>query len=244
MFASRALGLAAFLCLVGLPLAHAAPGVDLRWDACSADGGAVSRRFACTGNEGTSTLVGSFVLPADLAGVTGVEVVLDVTFASEHVPAWFAFFNNAAGCRRGSLRASGRAPAAAEHCSDWSDGASAGGLAAYQDASMRFTDGLGPNMTRVKLGYAVATPVDLKAGAEYFAFQLTFDHKRTSGEAACAGCSTPACFVLSSINVVPGTKPGTRLTQSREERTRTNAARWMGSARSEADFACPATAPR
>jgi hypothetical protein len=42
---------------------------------------------------------------------------------------------------------------------------------------------------------------NLSGGQEYFSFNLAIDNSKTVGTGACAGCTTPACIFLSSVNV-------------------------------------------
>src|SRR5438874_5667832 len=94
-------------------IASAAPGVNLKWNDCFGDGGATSRAFACSNNTGVGALPAtgtknkleaSFELGADLATVSGLEIVIDVATASAALPAWWQFKNTGA-CRQGSLGA-------------------------------------------------------------------------------------------------------------------------------------------
>ena len=55
-----------------------ASGLNLAWDKCASDGGVSNRSAICDTNLGANTLVGSFVLAADEAGVTGLGVVVDL----------------------------------------------------------------------------------------------------------------------------------------------------------------------
>jgi hypothetical protein len=93
-------------------------------------------------------------------------------------------------------------------CTDWSAGTASGGIAAYTLNTQ------GTNHARIVMGSA-APPggVDLAAGQEYFAFQLTLSHIKTVGTGACAGCLEPACVFLSAIDVIPGTNPSVLLSQ-------------------------------
>ena len=56
------------------------------------------------------------------------------------------------------------------------------------------------------LGFAVAASAaaDLFAAQEYFAFNANINNAKSVGTGNCAGCSTPVCIVLNSINVVAG----------------------------------------
>jgi hypothetical protein len=176
-------------------IASAASGVNLRWDGCFGDGGPQNKSFACDTNTGVRQFVGSFALGADLAQVSGLEIVVDIATAGNTLPAWWQF-KNVGTCRATSLAMNGVIGASAVVCTDWSGGVSSGGLAAYQ------IGGLGLNLARILAGFAMGPPlVDLLAGQEYFAFNAAINNQKTVGVDACGGCPTPACIVCSRIRV-------------------------------------------
>ena len=170
--------------------------LNLRWNACLGDGGAVNRSFACDTNDGQQTLVGSFVLPSALQHVSGTEVALDVVLAGSTLPAWWQF-KNAGACRQAALTWSTDIPGSAEHCVDWASGQAVGGLAGYKAGAF------GPNSARIVGVSAVPLEglADLGATTEYFAFALVLHHMKTTGNGACAGCRLGACIALRSIKL-------------------------------------------
>jgi hypothetical protein len=205
----RILGLslvAAMLC--GASVAVAAPGLSLSWQSCRGEGtGSSNRAFACDVNTGASeVLVVSFELPADLAQVSGNEVVLDLLSQSDPMPAWWDF-KNAGACRLTSLVFNQVADPNNVVCVDWAQGGSTGGIGAYSTgtpASMGNIDpALAPRHRRCVIALAVPPNAlqDLVAGTEYFACNLTIDHAKTVGTGSCAGCSQPMCIVLQALNV-------------------------------------------
>ena len=178
-------------------LAAAAPGVNLKWNACFGDGGLLNRVSTCAVNIGTNALVGSFELgAAGLSGASGVEVVVDVATASATLPAWWQFFNVGT-CRQVSLTVNPTISPFAFACFDWSAGFASGGLAAYNIGSG------GPNTARMIIGFAVpaANLANLAGAQEYFATNILINNAKTVGTPNCAGCSTPACIICSSIKV-------------------------------------------
>jgi len=188
-----------------------AAGVDLRWNSCILETGSSSlKTFACTSNGGSSKLVGSFILPSDVPGVSGIEAVVDVAVAGSTLPAWWQF-KNAGACRAAGLGVDGN-PAGLLNCTDWSGAPSgpSGGLAAYQ-VGQNPPSGSGANTARMIIGLAVAPDAlqDLFAGTEYFAFNALITNVKTVGTGACAGCSAGACIVFNSIKVAtPPPPPG------------------------------------
>ncbi|MEQ1832916.1 MAG: hypothetical protein ABL977_07650 [Candidatus Eisenbacteria bacterium] len=188
--------------------APTAPGVNLRWDQCYADGGAQYKNFACDVNTGTDRMVGSFELASPILGVTGMEIYLHVGAASATLPAWWSVSGpgGIVGCRN-AVTLSLLPPAGAALCSDWAGGQGAGGLAQIQLNTQ------GPNHERFLGGSAVPAPVDLNAGQEYYAFTLNVTHTKTTGAGSCAGCLEPVVVFLSAIRIVPGTNPSIDLNQ-------------------------------
>ena len=189
---ARALLLALPALLAVATAAHAA-GVSLRWNDCYGDGGVQNKNFACDTNAGSQTLVGSFTLGADLAQVSGNEIELYLASASVPLPQWWQF-KNTGSCRRTSMTVtlSGSVP-----CLDWANGQAAGGISAY---NIGF---LGANTARVIMASTVLPtgPQDLSGGQEYFSFSLNIDNQKTVGTGSCAGCSSPVCLVMHSIDL-------------------------------------------
>jgi hypothetical protein len=169
--------------------------VNLRWDNCYGDGGAWNKNFACDTNLGSERLVGSFELDQPLAQRTGMEIVLDLSVAVPILPAWWSF--NSGGCRLSSLSANPILPIGSANCTDWAQGAAAGGLAAYQLGVN------GPSTARIIVGFAVpaANAENLDPGQEYFAFTAVINHARTVGTGACGGCDVPVCIFLSEVEL-------------------------------------------
>ena len=217
-----------------------AAGVNLRWLACYGDAGVQNRASTCLTNTGTNPLVGSFQLPADVLGVTGIEAIVDLASAGSALPAWWTFNapGGAVGCKGGALTVNATIAVTAVNCADWAGGAAAGGLAAYQIGNY------GPNTARIKIGFAVATPVDVLGAQEYFAFNCNVSNVKTVGTGSCAGCLTPVCISMSSINVVPGTRPGIKLFGATNG-TDSNFATWQGGAGVGTTLGngCPAATP-
>lgn len=203
-FRASATAFAAAL-LLGLPgLSHGA-GANLAWNACLSGGGTANKDFACTINTGTNVLYGSFVLAADQPLCTGIEAMVEISAATDSLPAWWQFFN-ADACRRTSLATSfdfSNDPGTA--CTDMWLGAGIGGIGAYHTywTAPQVPSGLA-SQSRIRFGAAVpaGAPMQLSAGVEYYAFKLLVSNAKTTGTTACAGCSTPVCLLLSELNVV------------------------------------------
>ena len=204
----RLLGLsvvAAMLCVASSALA--APGVNLAWSSCSGEGtGTQNRAFACNSNNGNNLLVCSFELPADLAQVSGNELVIDVLTQAATLPAWWDF-KNAGSCRQNSLLFNTVANGADVVCVDWAQGGSTGGFGAYASGNPASDGSIDPGLVsqhrRLSIALAVAPTAlqDLVAATEYFACNVTINNQKTVGTGSCAGCTEPMCIVLNSVNV-------------------------------------------
>jgi hypothetical protein len=170
--------------------------VFLRWNQCYGDGGVQNKTFACGTNAGAEVLTGGFALGADLAQVSGNEVTLELASAGAVLPAWWEF-KNAGTCRPTAMIISFSIDPLASVCQDWAQGLSSGGILAYNIGVK------GPNTARMVAALAVAPEnlQNLSAGQEYFSFSLRISHTKTVGTGACAGCTTPVCLLLRSINV-------------------------------------------
>jgi hypothetical protein len=181
---------------IAYAVAPNAPGVNLRWDQCYADGGAWNKSFACDTNTGTDRMIGSFELASEMASpATGLEVYMNIASVGT-LPAWW-HFRNAGTCRQTSLSAVAVPPVAVVNCPDWSGGQGAGGIGAYQIGHR------GPETAYLQGAFAVplAAQASLQAGQEYFAFAIGINHAKTVGTGACAGCQAPVVVFLSAIRI-------------------------------------------
>ena len=134
------------------------------------------------------------MLSADMVDFVGIEAVVEIRSDSPTLPDWWSFFNPGA-CRQNALSASFQFMNLAGCVDPW-EGQALGGLAAYQT-----TAGGQPNVARVVLAGAVANPIGLRAGNEYYAFQLLISNTRTTA-GTCIGCSTSACLTLVEMRAV------------------------------------------
>src|SRR5262245_51001569 len=106
------------LVLLAVASVTRAGGLNLSWDHCTADGGAVSNRtFACASDAGAEHLVGSFI-PS--IGTSFQRVALTVQFMSSGSswPGWLF----PGPCSGAALQPSGFDPATDVACHDWSQG--------------------------------------------------------------------------------------------------------------------------
>jgi len=160
-----------------------AAGAGLRWNECE---GESNRNFACDRSTGSDVLVGSFQTPAAI-DLLGIEVYFRITSPEGAVPSWWHMWDSG-DCRRAasnlSVDMSGEAG-----CDDpWLGQAT--GLYAPHSYSER-----GLELWMIMAVPATA-PSSLSPGRTYAAFRLNITHARSTGTAACTGCSTPACIAI------------------------------------------------
>ncbi len=205
-------------------VASAAPGVNIRWQGCFGDDGLINRNFACNSNTAPShTLVGSFVMGADILAASGNEVVIDIAAADALLPAWWSF-KNAGTCRTLSQSMNFVPPGSAAVCADWSGGQAAGGIGAYSIGAR------GPNTARIVAAIAVpaAALADLFAGQEYFSYNVVMNNAKTVGTGACDGCLVPVCIVYNSVKVTTQLPANDRNFTGPTNGTDSNYATWQG----------------
>jgi hypothetical protein len=186
----------ALLCalFLALPASAIAAGVNLAWNDClAAAASSQNKNFACDTNAGSTVLVASFEPPFGITKLVAATAVIDIEWASAPVPSWWRL--DAGGCRDGAVSVS-FAPVSGAYCFDyWS----------YATGAVSFVNAPygDPDNARIIVTWsipeAIAGPVLMDT--EYYAFQLTLDHSKTTGAGACAGCTVPACIVLKEITL-------------------------------------------
>ena len=223
-------GLCVLLAAALSPSACAAQGVNVSWSRCFGEGlGARNRDFACDTNAAAEELVCSFVLPANLAQVTGNEIVIDLLSQADPLPAWWDLLNLGS-CRPASLTLNTIESPADVVCVDWASGTSVGGIASYGSPACCVPPALLPSMRRIKAAIAVPVPIfgDLLASQEYFSGNIRIDHAKTVGTGACAGCAVPACLILQSLKVTTSLNAND-VTLTAPASSGSNVVTWQGS---------------
>ena len=182
------------LALIAAPAS--AGGVNLRWNACAADGGVSNRSFACDTNDGEELLIASLELDAQFTGPYSIRAVFDIATASTSLPDWWRVNGvGEAGCRAQSIRPGSQSGTPA--CADAFGGCGISSL-------VEIAPGVrGPNTLR--LHAAVYLPCDvvlvLEPEREYLAVTLRIDHLKTTSGPACEGCDVGACLVLGLLEL-------------------------------------------
>lgn len=196
--------IAVVILMLCAPIKCAAGGVNLAWNACASEGGASSMTFACNSNQAVRVLIGSFAPNEGHDNVIGFEAVLNISAASDSLPAWWSLYGSGA-CRQSvGLSASfGSEPATA--CEDPWGGQVVGGIGALHTywTSPRVP---GQDPATAQLSVVGAAPQNMStnvlAGVEYYGFRLSLNSQKTVGTGACGGCSTPVCVSLSNFRLV------------------------------------------
>ena len=200
----KAILLCGMLLAVCSTVASAGPGVNIRWNLCLGDLGAINRTSACATNAGTNNvLAASFQLPADLPHGAAVQVKIDLATASPTLPDWWNMFN-AGSCRPSSLTAAGLG---GTNCPDWDLGLASVSIAGYNPGAVG-----GPNTADINIANAVSLDQvqDLFAGQEYGVVKVTINNLKTVGSPSCAGCLVPACIVNQSVDMFSSDNNGAK----------------------------------
>ncbi len=227
----KLLGMGVVAAMLFVASVASATGVKLAWTNCAGEGTGLSNKTsACAVNTGTNILVCSFVLGADLATVSGNEIVVDFLAQTATMPAWWDM-KDVGTCRASSLGFNTIANAGDVVCVDWAAGQSSGGIGAYNNSS---TDtavpvALRPQWRRLKIALAVPQSglQDLVSATEYFACNITVNNLKSTGAGACAGCTEPICVVFNSLKATTPT-PVNDVTLGAGDSPGANIVTWQG----------------
>ncbi len=171
----------------------AAAGLNLSWDDCLASvSGGLNKTSTCASNfESFKVLQGSFILPSGSVAVNGNGITLDAQTATDPLPCWWNM--TAANPPRAAgfvFAFNTPTPACADYWGSIPGGPTGSGAAEI----------IGSNRIRFKGVVAIdafaAQP--LPADLEFYSFSFRLQFANTT---TCAGCQTPACFVLQQIDV-------------------------------------------
>jgi len=224
----KAFSLGILLLAASATLASAG-GLNFAWSNCYADGGTQNLTSTCASNFGTAgSLIGSYVLDADLLQVSGAEIVVDLSSASPTLPQWWQF-KNVGACRQNALSI---AAFDGLSCFDWAIGQASMNIAAYQLGLH------GANSARILCVNAVpATALaDLPAAIEFTAMRLNISNTATT---TCAGCADPVCLVFNSLNLTTsGNLNNTKITAPFDG-VASNMTFWQGGAVSSCTLVVP-----
>ena len=217
--------LASLIACQPIDRAHAAGSLYLAWNDCPLGPTAAQNRSnACDANTGESQLIVAFSVPQVVDSVLALEISLDLQHAAPTLPAWWML--EPTGCRAGAMHADADF-GSLQSCEDLWPGSEVGGLQVYAVGQPRG----GPNQARMRIAMAVLLQDRriLAAAAIYYAARVAITNVNTIGGQACAGCETPACFVLNDIMVgrPPGSPSGNVLVQT-PGTVGSNWATWQG----------------
>lgn len=172
-----------------------ATGINLAWDDCGTFGTA-SKTFDCASNSGAPfTMVASFIPPTGINEFLGVSSQIDITTTSPTLPDWWKHGTGLCRSTTG-LSVSFDFTSGPFSCADFNAGQAAGGFA--------YDVGFGtPDRARLRVQYAVPFdnrgPVD--PSTEYYSYKVNLQRAKSTGTGNCAGCSTPACIVLNTLQL-------------------------------------------
>lgn len=193
----KTLLLAGALLALTSTVALAQTGVDLAWNQCSGQAGAVaSRSSTCAANTGNQAMYASFNPPAGVNQLEGLECFIDYQVAGGTLDCWWNFAT-------GQTRASALVPL---HVSP----TDANGDPVILCANHYFLDhaasgGGGmivtsPDRGQLKgiVAIAAGTGVPVPAGAQQYGCGFRITNVLTT---TCTGCTRAAVFVLNIINL-------------------------------------------
>lgn len=181
-----------------------AAGANLAWNDCGSFG-VCNQSFACDVNgPGVFTLVGSFVAPEGVTQLVGIESRVD--FYSNNgdgtMPDWWRF-KTVGSCRMAGVTADAFFALGPYSCVDPWQGQAVGGLAGWSIGS-EIGPGVPGNGGRMVMAFALPGEFvgPLVPGEHYYAFRVLVNKSKSVGGGACAGCSQPGGFIISSMKIV------------------------------------------
>src|SRR5262245_60172028 len=168
-------------------------GVDIAWDNCLGETGAVSaKQFACNSNLGTESLWISFESPVSAAAMATVEVAIEFrTKSGNPLPVWWDF-EDLASCRRGQLFVDTAAPFETPTCAR---------LFTSLDPPVWVSDRIDYQFPTTDMGRMIVAchPAGpLVANQRYLACRLVLTHFKSIG---CAGCGDPVTVTVTAVRV-------------------------------------------
>jgi hypothetical protein len=190
--------LAAALMILGASASVAATGgLNLFWNGCS-DGGVSTQVFACNTNSGLAfTMYASLILPQDMPFFASSTAIIDVTFSSASIPAWWQVLTGQ--CSANRVSESYDSASFATNCPNiWLGEANLSVFQVQQGVSH------GPNSIRLNGGAAVPAGSELyhvADGTELVVCKVSIFRTKTVGTGSCAGCNIGACFVLNECKL-------------------------------------------
>ena len=190
----KVLSLTAALLAAGCSLASA-QGINLSWDDCGVHGSS-SKSFDCASNTGVPfSMILSFIPPAGIDNFLGISAQLDISSSTPALPDWWK--HGTGQCRgTGGINASFDFTSQTTSCVDFYNGQAVGGSA--YDVGYG-----GPNRARMLIQAAV--PIDNRGpvdpALEYAAARVSVLRSKSQAPGNCAGCTTPVCIVLNSIQL-------------------------------------------
>lgn len=190
-----ALAAVALLAIPASTRAGVQTGINLGWDICG-PARVAEKSFACDVNTGQDLLWISFVPPAGITALTGIETKLELQTEAATLPPWWQF--QTGGCRAtvGIALVTSTPEAPSTCAAPWiTNGIGGFGFPLSQP---------GPGRTPLWMVTAVDVPSygPLTAGVEYHHAAIAVKHARTVGTTTCAGCDVGVCIALVNVRLV------------------------------------------
>jgi hypothetical protein len=183
-----------------------AVGVELAWNACFSKPGAVGlATSACGENLGSQSLFASFVPPAGVDRLEGIEVFIDYQVEGSALPCWWNFAIGQ--LRRDQLTLLHVSPTDVNgdpliECDNHyflDNGALGGGGMIVTGANRGQLKGLA--------AIPAGTGLPVAAEAQQYGIGFRISNGSTTPPGTCDGCAADVCFVLNTINLTSSGVP-------------------------------------
>jgi len=179
--------------VVSGPASALAGGFNLSWGDCGSNGGA-AKTFACNSDMGTNVMYVSAMPNSPMPQFVAMLTQISVYSSQQSLPSWW-HLETPGGCRSRALSATFDFTAGPFSCTDpWAGQAMGGTSWVYW--------GLEPSArARLRVVAAVAAPITLNSGTEYYMCAISITNGSTTGGGGCSGCSDPLCFVMDNVQL-------------------------------------------
>jgi hypothetical protein len=166
--------------------------IQVRWNDCELDGGAMQKTSTCATNGGVNRLVVSYTPGTSIPDFVSVDGILDLQFDNGPLPPWWEF-KNAGACRQSAAGIGADInvlPNFGTSCFDtWDGGNSATAL--FTGYAANFNGD--PQRARAvfAIARAASNPTAISSGQNYFGWIWQISNASTL---TCAGCADPVAI--------------------------------------------------
>lgn len=158
---------------------------------------------ACTSNTGSAlSVVGSCVLPSDIADFISAGAVMDVQTDAATIPDWWR--GDQTGCRTGAMTALMDNTVASSCATIWDSGSTVAVFQVMATDPSRTGNDVPVNRVRFNAvgALTVAAPLTADGTTELGVVKFSVSRAKSVGTGACTGCSAAACLVLNEVNLL------------------------------------------